>query len=118
MKYCETCPVGSTSTDATSTTCTCGANMYAKKDECSGCSAGTFRTGAGAVVPGADETKGDVCLAQSCSENQYLKDGTCTDCAAGSTSAGGDVTTCVANCDANKYWDGDSCKACPANSVG
>ena len=118
LKYCETCPVGSTSADATSTTCTCGANMYAKKDECSGCSAGTFRTGAGAVVPGADETKGEVCLAQSCSENQYLKDGTCTDCAAGSTSAGGDVTTCVANCDANKYWDGDSCEACPGNSKG
>jgi hypothetical protein len=115
---CVACPVGSTSTDPTSTTCECGANMYANNDECSGCSAGTFRTGAGAVVPGADETKGDVCLAQSCSENQYLKDGTCTDCAAGSTSAGGDVTTCVANCDANKYWDGDSCESCPGNSVG
>ena len=29
-----------------------------------------------------------------------------------------DDSVCVANCASGKYWDGDSCEACPANSVG
>ena len=51
---------------------------------------------------------------------------TCTACPTGSSKTGSTIfgdsgeehSVCVANCAENKYWDGDSCEACPANSVG
>ena len=114
--YCEACPAGSTSSDGSSTTCTCEANKYAKNNKCANCGANTFRTGS--WFPGANENKNEVCLEKSCAANQYIKDGACTNCAEGSTSAGGKATTCTPNCASGKYWDGDSCETCPGNSVG
>ena len=71
--YCEACPAGSTS-DGSSTTCTCEANKYAKNNECVDCDENTFRTGS--VVPGKSENK-NVCEAAAAvctAGTQYVSD--------------------------------------------
>jgi hypothetical protein len=86
---CEDCPANSKGAGGTATTCTCADGYYATK------SGGNVNT--------------------------------CTACPTGSSKTGSTIfgdsaeettSVCVANCAENKYWDGDSCEDCPANSVG
>ena len=86
---CVDCPANSKGDGGTATTCTCADGYYATK------SGGNVNT--------------------------------CTACPTGSSKTGSTIfgdsaeettSVCVANCAENKYWDGDSCEDCPANSVG
>ena len=86
---CQDCPANSKGAGGTATTCTCADGYYATK------SGGNVNT--------------------------------CTACPTGSSRTGStifgdskeqDDSVCTANCAENKYWDGDSCEDCPANSVG
>ena len=86
---CVDCPANSVSTGADATFCTCAANYWAKKS-------------------------GNTWTCELCSGGR-TKDATSTVL---SGSGEDEDTVCVANCASNKYWDGDSCEDCPANSVG
>ena len=64
----------------------------------------------------------------TCPAGYYAdKTTSCKACPVGSSRTGStifgdsekeDDSVCVANCASGKYWDGDSCEACPDNSVG
>ena len=101
--------------DATS----CDANHYLSGGECVSC-------------PTFDDKESTSASASSttctCPAGYYAdKTTSCKACPVGSSRTGStifgdsekeDDSVCVANCASGKYWDGDSCEACPANSVG
>ena len=86
---CQSCPANSKGAGGTATTCTCADGYYATKY--------TTTVDTCTVCPAGSSKTGSTIFGDSAAET---------------------TSVCIVNCASGKYWDGDSCEHCPANSVG